>query len=377
MRSRTGLWVSQGGQLEIRQLPPISASMLQPDEYLIRVLYSGLNPADQKHSMFLGLCDLVAGYDFAGTPGTLVCGLSRTGVCVGNKESGLHGAHQQYLVAPSKDLFELPAQTSDAELQVLATLPVIAATAADCLFGLLGLDPNPDPSVSSAKNNIPLLVWGGGSAVGHATIQFAREVGVVPIIVFASPTHHAQLQHLGAARCFDYHEPIDVLRAQVALALSQLCPDRRLRFAIDASGISYDEIQAILNDTVTHSNTGFNASVDRGDDGISRIVSTVRGPRGTNKPFAAVILGEDVHLSIIGGGNLVVPARPAHEKIVADKVRWAIQHIGKGFHQVPVEIINGSWPALIDAVKQVAAGVSFRKMVFKIPHDFDAEASVL
>ena len=128
-------------------------------------------------------------------------------------------------------------------------MPEIAATAADCLFGLLGMDPDPDPSVSSAKNHVPLLIWGGGSEVGHTIIQFAREAGVAPIIVFASPAHHVQLQYLGAARCFGHHKAIDEHRTEVTLALSQLCPGRRLRLAIDASGMNHNEIQAILADS--------------------------------------------------------------------------------------------------------------------------------
>ncbi|KAF7879791.1 uncharacterized protein EAF02_007961 [Botrytis sinoallii] len=368
MQARIGLWVSRGGRLDIRQQLPISPSMLQPDEYLIRVLYSGLNPADHKHSIFLGICDLVAGYDFAGTvvargsdrlsllPGALVCGLARTGLCIGNQQSGLHGAHQQFLVAAAKGVFPLPAQTSDAELQVLATVPVVVATAADCLFGLLGLDDTP-----SAKNKAPLLVWGGGSAVGHAVIQFAREAGVAPILVLASPRHHEALRLRGATRCFDYRH-IDTIRHQIAVAMRELSPGSDggcLRLAIDATGMNHVEIHSILADASAeaHGSTGC---------GAARIVSTVGGSGDTLKPFAAVIFGEDVHL----GGGRVVRGRVADGALVADKVRWAIQHLGNQFHQVPVEVLDGGWPALIPGVTRVSAGgMSFRKLVFKMPQE--------
>ncbi|KAF7877212.1 hypothetical protein EAF04_000897 [Stromatinia cepivora] len=369
MQARIGLWVSRGGRLDIRQQLPISPSMLQPDEYLIRVLYSGLNPADHKHSIFLGICDLVAGYDFAGTvvargsdrlsllPGALVCGLARTGLCIGNQQSGLHGAHQQFLVAAAKGVFPLPAQTSDAELQVLATVPVVAATAADCLFGLLGLDATP-----SAKNKAPLLVWGGGSAVGHAVIQFAREAGVAPILVLASPRHHEVLRRRGATRCFDYRH-IDTIRHQIAVAMRELSPgsdgDGCLRLAIDATGMNHVEIHSILADASAeaHGSTG---------RGAARLVSTVGGSGDILKPFAAVIFGEDVHL----GGGRVVRGRVADGALVADKVRWAIRHLGSQFHQVPVEVLDGGWPALIPGVTRVSAGgMSFRKLVFKMPQE--------
>ncbi|KAF7926145.1 uncharacterized protein EAE98_006440 [Botrytis deweyae] len=368
MQARIGLWVSQGGRLDIRQQPPISTSMLQPDEYLIRVLYSGLNPADQKHAIYLGICDLVAGYDFAGTvvargsdrlsllPGALVCGMAQPKL-IANQYSGLHGAHQQFLVATTKGVFPLPTQTSDAELQVLATVPVVVATAADCLFGLLGLD-----ATLSAKNKVPLLVWGGGSAVGHAVIQFAREAGVAPILVLASPRHHEVLRRRGATRCFDYRN-IDTIRHQIAVAMRELSPDSDgdgcLRLAIDATGMNRVEIQSILADASAeaHGSTGH---------GTARIVSTVGGPEDILKPFAAVIFGEDVHL----GGGRVVRARVADGALVADKVRWAIRHLGNQFHQVPVEVLDGGWPTLIPGVTRVSAGdISFRKLVFKMPQE--------
>ncbi|KAK6608891.1 alcohol dehydrogenase [Botrytis cinerea] len=281
MQARIGLWVSQGGRLDIRQQLPISPSMLQPDEYLIRVLYSGLNPADQKHSIFLGICDLVAGYDFAGTvvargsdrlsllPGALVCGLARTGLCIGNQQSGLHGAHQQFLVASAKGVFPLPAHTSDEELQVLATMPAVTATAADCLFGLLGLDATP-----SAKNKAPLLVWGAALPLATPSSKAMREL---------SPGSH-----------------------------DEGC----LRLAIDATGMNHADIYSILAD----------ASAEAHADGA----------------------------------------------IVADKVRWAIRHLGSQFHQVPVEVLDGGWPALIPGVTRVSAGgMSFGKLVFRMPQEED------
>lgn len=36
------------------------------DEYLIEVLYSGVNPADIKHAPGLGIRNVVMGYDFCG-----------------------------------------------------------------------------------------------------------------------------------------------------------------------------------------------------------------------------------------------------------------------------------------------------------------------
>ncbi|KAK6607395.1 hypothetical protein H4I96_03617 [Botrytis cinerea] len=332
MQARIGLWVSQGGRLDIRQQLPISPSMLQPDEYLIRVLYSGLNPADQKHSIFLGICDLVAGYDFAGTvvargsdrlsllPGALVCGLARTGLCIGNQQSGLHGAHQQFLVASAKGVFPLPAHTSDEELQVLATMPAVTATAADCLFGLLGLDATP-----SAKNKAPLLVWGAA-------------------LPLATPSSSLRARREGHAR-----------------ALPGSHDEGCLRLAIDATGMNHADIYSILADASAEAH----GSTDRG---AARLVSTVGGPGDILKPFAAVIFGEDVHL----GGGRVVRARVADGAIVADKVRWAIRHLGSQFHQVPVEVLDGGWPALIPGVTRVSAGgMSFGKLVFRMPQEED------
>lgn len=364
---RTGLWVSHGGHLDIRQLPPISPSMLKPDEYLIRVIYSGINPSDQKHSLYHAINDIITGHDFTGTviargsgslpliPGTLVCGLSRAGLFEGNLGSGLYGAHQQFLVASEKGLFSLPANTSEAELQVLATMPVIAVTAADCVFGLMKFDTTP-----SKKNKVPLLVWGGGSAVGHAVVQFARDAGVGPILVLASPSHHEVLLRHGATRCFDYRQ-IDTARHQIAGAMKELFPDGDgyIRHAIDASGMNSADIESIISDG-SETNINF------------RLVTTVGSFEHVLKAFAAVIFEEDVHL----GGGKVVRGRAADGALARDKVQWAIGQLGSQFHQVPVKLIDGGWPDLIDGITRVAAGrVSFCKLVFKMPQEEEADGA--
>ncbi|KAL1591764.1 hypothetical protein SLS60_011763 [Paraconiothyrium brasiliense] len=175
---------------------------------LIKVHYSGINPADIKH-LTLGLHSSVAGYDLSGE--IIVAGTS-SNFKVGDKVFGANpagphrplyrGAHQDFVIADGPNFYKVPlGRMSMAEA---AALPIVTQTAADGLFNVLGLS-FPSAGFGGIEKQT-LLIWGATSAVGVSAVQLAKAAGHGPILVTASAKHHTTLKGLGADACFDYHD---------------------------------------------------------------------------------------------------------------------------------------------------------------------------
>ncbi|KAG6260161.1 hypothetical protein E4U49_005190 [Claviceps purpurea] len=338
--SHRALWVGGRGELSIRQQPSPTAASLSAKQYIVRVIYSGVNPADQKHAMVLGLGDRVAGYDAAGIivatgaetslkKGRRVCVLAKTGIV---EHAERYGCHQEFLVAEEAGCFPVPERVP---MHIAATMPVVVATAADCLFSLLRLEPE-----RSEANRVPVLIWGGSSAVGNAALQLAREAGTWPIIVTASPRHHPELMRRGATACVDYKD--ERVLDKILAIVQELAPGKALRHAVDAVGHNARDIQELC-----------------GGEPDSALACTVGGAHGLPKPFAAVVHGCDIAL----GHGLRIPARTQDAAVVRDKVLWALNHSGCGFEQVPVTIVQGLDEVQKCVEKCAQGSISFGKYV--------------
>jgi len=90
-----------------------------------------------------------------------------------------HGAYAEYAIAPASTTFHLPPNISFEEA---AGLPLSVMTAALALYQALGL---PLPTTAPGKKDIPLVVYGGATAVGAYAIQLAKLSGLGPIIAVA------------------------------------------------------------------------------------------------------------------------------------------------------------------------------------------------
>jgi NADPH:quinone reductase-like Zn-dependent oxidoreductase len=224
------IWVDSGNELSIREIK--DNYVPQKAETLIKVSFSGINPADLKHAIYLGVNDNVAGYDFSGTvvqpgpgsrfkAGDRVAGLTPAM----NPRPYKNGSHQQYLIAPDLMVFPVPEHMA---MDLAATLGVAIRTAIDALCCVLGL---PEPG-SNSENPGPLLIWGGASGVGTAAIQVAAAARISPILVTASPQNHKVLQKLGATECFNYRDE-DVVE-QIKSLISK--SGKSLDYAFDTIG---------------------------------------------------------------------------------------------------------------------------------------------
>ena len=100
------------------------------------------------------------------------------------------------------------------------SIPVAVGTAADTLFNTLGFGYPAAGLDGRDATGVPILIWGGASAVGAATIQVAKAAGFGPIFTTASPKNHESLLAIGAAQVFDYSNATVVEDIRYAVAQS-------------------------------------------------------------------------------------------------------------------------------------------------------------
>ncbi|RFU36293.1 hypothetical protein B7463_g38, partial [Scytalidium lignicola] len=150
------------------------------DQVLIKVVVSGSNPKDWKLPQRFGSHN--SGDDIAGIVEEV--GDEVTEFKKGDRVAAFHemrtphGSFAEYAIAPAHTTFHLPKKTTFEEA---ATIPLAALTAAVGLYVRLGL---PEPWVP-AKKSIPLIVYGGSSAVGAYAIKLAQLSNIHPIITVA------------------------------------------------------------------------------------------------------------------------------------------------------------------------------------------------
>ena len=148
-----------------------------------------------------------------------------------------HGAHAEYSTAPATTTFLLPSNISFEEG---ATIPLALITAALALYQQLGIPPpwRPVPSGSS----LPLLIYGGASAVGAFALKLAKLSNCNPLITVAG-NGIPFVESLGAADTI-----IDYRSGDVPAKIKAALKDYKLYHAFDAiSGhSSYQNILAVL-----------------------------------------------------------------------------------------------------------------------------------
>ncbi|KAK5653175.1 hypothetical protein OQA88_9274 [Cercophora sp. LCS_1] len=174
-----------------------------PGEVLIKVIAAGLNPKDWKFtesrpaSSALNIGDDIAGiihavgpdvYEYH--PGDRVAAFHRM--------AEPHGAYAEFAIAPVTTTFLLPPNIS---FESGAGLPLSAMTAAIALYQALKL---PLPTAEGKK--VPVLIYGGATAVGAFALQLAKLSGLGPIVTVAGKGREF-VEGLGAADAIvDYRE---------------------------------------------------------------------------------------------------------------------------------------------------------------------------
>ena len=160
-------------------IPDISS----PTEILVKVMAAGVNPKDWK--MQSGTLTTISdtpnsGDDIAGI-------VSKVGSAVkefraGDRVAGLHelgtphGAFAEYAILQEWTTFHIPDSMS---FEQASTIPMASLMAAIGFFGQLKVSNGP---WSNVEQECPLVIYGASSAMGATVVQYAKMVGVHPLI---------------------------------------------------------------------------------------------------------------------------------------------------------------------------------------------------
>lgn len=339
-----GFWLNKEGFLDFRKLDMPRSP--REGEVLVKVLYSGVNPADIKH-VSLGVYDTVAGYDFCGevilagrnsefSLGDVIAGATPTGM----NRPVEYGSHQNYLLYPADGkAFKVPVNMP---YFAAACIGVVARTAADAFFNLLRY-----PLIGEdAKNPAGiLLIWGGTTSIGISILQYARARRVSTIFVVAPPEQFELLQSMGANDCFDFmaEDVVDQIRKR-ANEVGQLILN-----VIDAVG----SLTAKTADTAAAC----------GEANANVITLTVHPHY--KMPFCTMYT--DTELNIDGVGHVVIPKREEDAERASQAFNWAVDHYGNGFEFPRITITSGLSPISIKVASGVSGCVDFGKNVISHP----------
>ncbi|KAE8451324.1 hypothetical protein EG329_003953 [Mollisiaceae sp. DMI_Dod_QoI] len=210
---------SKGSFLELIHRPTPTPG---PDELLIEVKSIALNPADHAQrdlGILIASYPIILGSDVAGiviSTGSSVSPQFKAGdrvlafVSAYFENSNLdYGAFQTRVLAKEWMTTPLPDSMSFSEG---AMMPMAVSTSS---MGMYTLGIYRDMMYSAADKR-GMLVWGGASSIGSATLQTAKLKGF-RVYATASPKNHELLKSLGASHVFDYHD-VDVVEKIVKTA---------------------------------------------------------------------------------------------------------------------------------------------------------------
>lgn len=206
---------AHGGVLELRDVPMPRPG---PGEVRVRISAAGVNRGELIGRTLLrtgspGATPRPSGIEFAGEVEGL--GDEVSGWAIGDRVIGRGtGCHAEYTVVPAAALMPTPAHLDDQEA---AAIPNVFVTAHDALV-----------TSAAMSGDDTVLVAGGASGVGTATIQLARHLGAAHIAATTrSPQKHRALRELGATYIADVSQqdwhlalreqigPVDVVIDQV------------------------------------------------------------------------------------------------------------------------------------------------------------------
>ncbi|KAI8908671.1 GroES-like protein [Powellomyces hirtus] len=219
----------------------------ESDEVLVRTLWLGVSPltqwqvdfhltVDENALPFVPNGNLVGQIVAigSGVRKELQVGATVFSCTFGNTEQQ---PAQEFVIVPQHRLALVPvAVKPEHAASDAAAVPEGFVTAWHSFTNDLGLNLSTDPAGPSTpeRPDIPILVWGGGTSVGHYAIQVLKWAKYTNILTTASPKHHDRLRKFGATHVFDYNSP--QLATDVAKATGNTSPELVLDCVGDESG---------------------------------------------------------------------------------------------------------------------------------------------
>ncbi|HVA77069.1 MAG TPA: NAD(P)H-quinone oxidoreductase [Candidatus Binataceae bacterium] len=293
------------------------------DELLIRVRCAGLNRADlmQRQGYYPpppGASEIL-GLECAGE--VIATGKGTHGWKIGDRAMALlpGGGYAELAVAHSGSAMKIPAALSDEEA---AGIPEVYLTAFLNLFELAGVNPGDN-----------VLIHGGGSGVGTASIQLLREAEARSIVTAGSAAKCEQCLKFGADVAINYKS------GPFAPAVKTATSGRGADVILDSIGATYlsQNIEALATGgrlVLIGLMTGTKAEIDLGAvlrRHIRIIGSTLRSRPASEK--AAIVSAFLARFgAALSAGRLRPPiykVLPASEASAAHRMMQASEHFGK------------------------------------------------
>lgn len=197
------------------QLAEVPTPQPGPDEVLIEIAYTSVNPVDWKiregmlQTMFPHRFPLILGWDAAGTIAAVGDNVRRSGIgdrvfAYCRKPLVQWGTYAEYVTLNHAVVASMPDTLSFAEA---ATIPLVGLTSWQSLYDAANL-------VAGQT----VLVLNGAGGTGTLAIQFAKHSGATVLAVGSSASRD-YLKSLGSDAVIDYR------REDVAKAVAQYAPD--------------------------------------------------------------------------------------------------------------------------------------------------------
>jgi len=218
--------VQEPGDEEAMRLGEAPAPQAGPQDVLVRVRSTAVNRADllQRRGFYPpppGASEII-GLECAGEVVSVGSAVP-AGLAPGDRVMALlpGGGYAEQVAVHHGSVMRVPASL---DLVAAGGFPEVYLTADSNVFGQGG-----------ARRGDTILVHGGGSGVGTATIQLAREAGVRCLVTAGSEAKCRRCVELGADAAIDYN------REDFAVRVKELTSGRGVDVILDSIGGSYFE----------------------------------------------------------------------------------------------------------------------------------------
>ncbi|PYH43714.1 zinc-binding alcohol dehydrogenase family protein [Aspergillus saccharolyticus JOP 1030-1] len=332
-------------------LTTIPPPTLRPGTLLVQPKAVALNPTDLKKASSPNTpLHLPLGCDYAGTvlsihpetqtafqPGDRIFGF----VSGCNPLHPSDGSFSTATPAVAALQFPIPAHLSFAEA---ATFGIALTTIGQSLYQTLNLAA-PDAPLATP---LPILIYGGSSAMGTMAIQFAKLSGY-RVFTTCSPRNFDLVRAYGADEVFDYRDD-----AAAAAALINSKTQDRLGLVLDTIGGA--EAVAFCDRALS----------SQGGEFATLLTDTVipRANVRTRITVAYTAMGEEVEL-----GGFRLPARKEDYEFAVEWTRKISPFLQDGrIKPHPVRVVEGGLQGLVDRGFGImeAGKVSGEKLVFEV-----------
>lgn len=243
--------------------------------------------------------------------------------------------------------------------EVAVAMPVGVQTATDALFNIMGFSFRLAGLDGDNPHDVPLLIWGGASAVGSAAIQLAKVAGFCPIFTTASKKNHSMLMNFGATKCFDYHDANIIANIKQAVAES----GKQLSVVFDAAavGLGIFEPETSVNNETSGCTPDLARDCCSERDSISLRLCAVLPV--AHDPDWKFCLGTRPEGDVAFGQ----PQNRLFPKRVANVMSWLVANHNQYWQPLPAVIVKGAELGIIHMERVFRGEVSMEKTIIEHP----------